>query len=82
MTAAKNLATSLRVPLSAPDVGERELRYVEEVIRSGHLSLGPVLTKFEEKFAAIIGRKHAIAVNSGTSALHLCIRAAGICAGH
>jgi len=82
MTAATNLATSLRVPLSAPDVGERELRYVEEVIRSGHLSLGPALTKFEEKFAAIIGRKHAIAVNSGTSALHLCIRAAGIGAGH
>jgi perosamine synthetase len=75
-------ATSLKVPLSRPDVGERELRYVEEVIRSGHLSLGPALTKFEEKFASTIGRKHAIAVNSGTSALHLCVRAAGIGAGH
>jgi len=76
-----NVATGLKVPLSAPDVGERELRYVEEVMRSGHLSLGPMLPRFEERFAATIGRKHAIAVNSGTSALHLCVRAAGIGAG-
>src|SRR5215472_5681274 len=82
MTAANNLAASLKVPLSAPDVGERELRYVEEVIRSGHLSLGPMLQKFEAKFAATIGRKYAVAVNSGTSALHLCVRAAGIGSGH
>jgi perosamine synthetase len=75
-------AAGLKVPLSAPDVGERELRYVEEVIWSGHLSLGPMLPKFEEKFAATIGRKYAVAVNSGTSALHLCVRAAGIGAGH
>ena len=82
MSAATNLVTSLKVPLSAPDVGERELRYVEEVMRSGHLSLGPMLPKFEEKFAATIGRKHAVAVNSGTSALHLCVRAAGIGSTH
>lgn len=75
-------AVSLKVPLSAPDVGERELRYVEEVMRSGQLSLGPMLPRFEEKFAATIGRKYAIAVNSGTSALHLCVRAAAIGAGH
>ncbi|HKF26027.1 MAG TPA: DegT/DnrJ/EryC1/StrS family aminotransferase [Candidatus Acidoferrum sp.] len=78
MTAAMNL----RVPLSAPDIGERELRYVEEVMRSGQLSLGPVLPKFEETFAATIGRKFAVAVNSGTSALHLGVRAAEIGAGH
>jgi len=41
-----------------------------------------MLPKFEEKFAAIIGRKHAVAVNSGTSALHLCVRAAGIGSAH
>src|SRR5262244_4586374 len=70
------------IPLSAPDVGDRELRYVEEVLRSGHLSLGPILPRFEEQFAATIGRNHAIAVNSGTSALHLCVRAAGIGSGH
>src|SRR5215471_4477945 len=82
MTAATNVAASQRVPLSAPDVGERELRYVQEVMLSGHLSLGPMLPKFEAQFAATIGRKHAVAVNSGTSALHLCVRAAGIGAGH
>src|SRR5499433_3809404 len=70
------------IPLSAPDVGDRELRYVEEVLRSGHLSLGPILPRFEQTFAATIGRKYAIAVNSGTSALHLCVRAAAIGAGH
>jgi perosamine synthetase len=75
-------AAGLKVPLSAPDVGERELRYVEGVMRSGQLSLGPMLPKFEDKFAATIGRKYAIAVNSGTSGLHLCVRAAGIGAGH
>src|ERR1043166_124334 len=75
-------AVGLKVPLSAPDVGERELRYVEEVMRSGQLSLGPVLPKFEEKFASTVGRKFAVAVNSGTSALHLCVRAAGIGSGH
>src|SRR5262245_48193800 len=78
------MTTSVRleVPLSRPDVGERELGYVQEVMRSGQLSLGPVLAKFEQAFASAIGRKHAIAVNSGTSALHLCVRAAGIGAGH
>jgi perosamine synthetase len=75
-------AAGLKVPLSAPDVGERELRYVEEVVRSGHLSLGPMLPKFEEKFAGTIGRRYAVAVSSGTSALHLCVRAAGIGPGH
>lgn len=82
MTGAMNITGGLKVPLSAPDIGERELRYVQEVMRSGHLSLGPMLPKFQERFAETIGRKYAIAVNSGTSALHLCVRAAGIGAGH
>jgi len=75
-------STALKIPLSAPDVGDRELRYVEQVMRSGSLSLGPMLPRFEEEFAATIGRKFAIAVNSGTSALHLCVRAAGIGPAH
>src|SRR5215475_5957606 len=75
-------AVRLKVPLSRPDIGERELRYVQEVMRSGQLSLGPMLAKFEQAFAAAVGRKYAIAVNSGTSALHLCVRAAAIGAGH
>src|SRR5262249_24940692 len=71
----------MKVNLSAPDIGERELLYVQEVMRSGSLSLGPMLPRFEEKFASTVGRRFAIATNSGTSALHLCVRAAGIGAG-
>jgi dTDP-4-amino-4,6-dideoxygalactose transaminase len=69
---------SMSVPLARPDVGDLELQYVTEVLQSGMLSLGPTVPKFESKFASFVGRKHAIAVNSGTSALHLCVRALGI----
>jgi len=68
----------MHVPLSKPDIGEKEIDNVVGVLRSGRLSLGPRLPEFEEKFAAYVGRKYAVAVNSGTSALHLCIRALGI----
>jgi perosamine synthetase len=68
----------LNVPLSCPDITELEVDYVVRVLRSGQLSLGPRVTEFEEKFAAYVGARHAIAVNSGTSALHLAVRALGI----
>jgi perosamine synthetase len=68
----------LNVPLSSPDITDREVEYVTQVLRSGQLSLGPRVAAFEEKFAAYAGVRHAIAVNSGTSALHLVIRALGI----
>lgn len=66
------------IPLSNPDIREREIEYVTRVLRSGRLSLGPLLTEFEEKFAAYVGTRYAIATNSGTSALHLCVKALGI----
>jgi perosamine synthetase len=66
------------IPLSRPDVGDLEVRYVTDVLRSGMLSLGPNVPKFETQFASFIGRRHGVAVNSGTSALHLCVRALGI----
>src|ERR1700722_3928594 len=65
----------MKIPLSAPDIRERELEYVNRVLSSNHLSMGPWLAKFEQRFAEYIGTKHAIAVNSGTSGLHLCVRA-------
>ena len=68
----------MRVPLSVPDIGELEISNVLEVLRSQRLSLGPKVLEFEEKFAEYVGLRHAIAVNSGTSALHLAIRALGI----
>ena len=71
----------LNVPLSCPDITELEVDYVTRVLRSGQLSLGPRVTEFEEKFAAYAGARHAIAVNSGTSALHLAVRALGIGSG-
>jgi perosamine synthetase len=69
------------VPLSCPDITELEVAYVTRVLRSGQLSLGPRVAEFERKFAAYTGARHAIAVNSGTSALHLAVRALGIGSG-
>lgn len=67
-----------KIPLARPCLGEEEVREVAKVIRSGMLSLGPRLPEFERQFAKYIGTKHAIAVNSGTSGLHLCIKALNI----
>jgi perosamine synthetase len=75
---ASSTEVQMHVPLSKPDIGEQEISNVVEVLRSGRLSLGPRVPEFEEKFSAYVGRKYAVAVNSGTSALHLCIRALGI----
>jgi len=68
----------LRIPLARPYVGDEEVKAVSMVIRSGILSLGPRLPEFENKFADYIGVKYAIAVNSGTSGLHLCMKALDI----
>jgi perosamine synthetase len=68
----------MRIPLSQPDIGEREIEYVTDVLRSGQLSLGPKVAEFEEKFADYVGTRYAVATNSGTSGLHLCVKALGI----
>lgn len=62
-----------RIPLSSPDVTDKEIRRVVEVLGSTQLSLGPKLTEFEARFAEYIGVEHAVAVNSGTSGLHLAL---------
>jgi perosamine synthetase len=66
------------IPLAKPVVGRREEELVLEVLRSGRLSLGPMLTRFEDAFAAHLGVPSASAVSSGTAGLHLAVRAAGI----
>ncbi len=66
------------IPLARPDLTEREVEAVVRVLRTPRLSLGPVLEAFERKLAEVAGVKHAVAVNSGTSALHLCVKALGI----
>jgi perosamine synthetase len=68
----------MNISLSAPDIGEREMDYVSKVLRSNQLSMGPWLDHFEKQFADYSGTSYAIAANSGTSALHLCVRALGI----
>jgi perosamine synthetase len=65
----------MQIPLSRPDITENEINAVCDVLRTPNLSLGPKLPEFEAAFAKYIGRKHAIAVNSGTSGLFLCISA-------
>src|SRR5919201_1923686 len=69
------------IPLARPDLGAREEELVLEVLRSGRLSLGPMLERFERDFAAWIGSDDAVAVSSGTTALHLGVRALGWGAG-
>jgi perosamine synthetase len=65
------------IPLAKPDVGPREEELVLAVLRSGRLSLGPQLERFERDFATWIGAEDAVAVSSGTTALHLGVRALG-----
>ena len=70
-----------QIGLSAPWLDEREEELVVEVLRSGRLSLGPWIDRFEEKFAAAVGAPYAAAVSSGTAGLHLLCVAAGIAPG-
>ncbi len=68
----------MKLPLSRPDITDLEVDYVTRVLRSGELSLGPCVRQFEEKFAAWVGARHAVAVSSGTAGLHLAVCALGI----
>ena len=73
------MTTGLEViPLARPVIGEPEERAMLEVLRSGQLSLGPRVPAFEAAFAARVGARHACAVSSGTTGLHLALRAVGV----
>jgi len=67
-----------RVPLARPDISQDDIDAVVSVLRTPHLSLGPKLPEFEQAFASFMGLARAVAVNSGTSALHLLVRALGL----
>jgi perosamine synthetase len=64
-----------QIPLARPEIGAREEELVLEVLRSGRLSLGPMVERFERAFAEWLGVEDAVAVSSGTAALHLGVRA-------
>jgi perosamine synthetase len=66
------------IPLARAVLGTEEEAALVEVLRSGHLSLGPRVPAFEAAFAARIGVPFASAVSSGTAALHLGLRAVGV----
>jgi perosamine synthetase len=65
------------IPLARPDLGPGEEEAVLDVLRSGRLSLGPMQDRFERDFASWLGAEDAVAVSSGTTALHLGVRALG-----
>jgi len=69
--------TVQELQLARPEIGPEEERLVLEVLRSGRLSLGPMLDRFEREFAAWLGVEDAVATSSGTTALHLGVRAMG-----
>lgn len=68
----------MNVQLAKPDITQKEIDAVVEVMRSGTLSIGPKIGEFEEKIARYTGVKYAVAVNSGTSGLNLIVKSLGI----
>lgn len=65
------------LPFHLPLIEEDDMRAVREVMESGWITTGPRAAEFEQQFARYIGARHAIAVNSGTSALHVALDAIG-----
>ena len=65
------------IPLYKPNIEKKEIKAVLRVLRSGKLSRGKEIDKFEKEFAIYTKQKYAVAVNSGTSGLHLAARSIG-----
>ncbi len=68
----------MAIPLARHEITEADIAAVIEVLKSDRLALGPQLAAFEEAVAAYVGVRHAVAVNSGTSALHILVRSLGL----
>src|SRR5947209_8751347 len=63
------------MPMSSADLDESDIQAVVEVMRSGRIALGPRIPEFERRIADYVGVNHAVAVSSGTAALHLIVLA-------
>jgi dTDP-4-amino-4,6-dideoxygalactose transaminase len=66
------------IRLARPDVGDEELAEIREVLESGQLTMGPKVAEFEALLADAAGTEHAVAVSSGTAALHVAVLALGM----
>jgi dTDP-4-amino-4,6-dideoxygalactose transaminase len=71
----------IAVPYFRPSIGQAEIDEVADCLRSGWLTTGPRTKRFEDDFAATVGAKHAVAVNSCTAALHLAVDSLGLAPG-
>src|SRR4026207_2567815 len=69
------------VPFHRPSIGEEEIAEVVDSLRSGWLTTGPKVDRFQQQFAAAVGARHAVALNSATAALHLALEAVGVTEG-
>jgi len=68
----------MRIPFYKPSIGPEEIAEVVDTLKSGWLTTGPKTKQFEREFAAYVGQKHAVALNSCTAALHLALDAIGL----
>ena len=79
MTAGRALPLpAAPIPFHVPAIGEEEIAEVVATLRSGWLTTGDRARRLEAEFASVIGARHALALSSGTAALHLALRAAGL----
>src|SRR5947209_139784 len=69
---------SLRIPLAKPEITDSDREAVMDVLRTPYLSMGPKVPEFEQAICDYTGSKYAVVVNSGTSALHIAVRALGL----
>src|ERR1035438_4153728 len=74
----KTTSRSDFLPYCLPLISEREIEEVVDTIRSGWLTTGPKVHRFEQDFASYVGVRHAIAVSSCTAALHIALAALGV----
>ena len=72
----------MKIPLSRPDISAREIKAVNEVLKTPYLCLGPKLAEFEKKLAQYLRVKYVVVVNSGTAALHIAMKSTNVTENH